>query len=298
MVEFTLHLLEKSRGHRILWLLKELKIEPIIKYYRRDPTTGAAPPELRHVQFLGKSPVLQIDKAVLAESAYICEYMVAEFGRHTELLPKTDRERWLVRECLYHCEGSFTPLFIMQFVNDKLGQSELNGKYADPNFKLQLEYIDRRLAANGTGYFVGKHLTAADIIYSFPILGSLGRFNRTEYPHIDKWINLISQRSAFISAKQLDSELEAGANAHVAQGGTIKAEPVGAGVATGAPAAGVGAGAGTSGPGVGAGTTTGVGGPVETARPVDAAAATVAGAEHVPVAAEEAEGVVEQAAQT
>lgn len=257
MVEFTLHLLENSRGHRILWLLKELKIEPIIKFYRRDPVTGSAPQELRHVQFLGKSPVLQIDKAVLAESAYIAEYMVAEFGRHSELLPKTDRERWLVRECLYHCEGSFTPLFIMMFVNDALGQGELDAKYAGPNFKLQLEYIDRRLAANGTGYFVGKHVTAADIIYSFPIFGAMNKFNRADYPHIDKWMGLIAQRSAFISAKQLDDELEAGA----------KAQNAGA----------AGAGAGAS-----------QGGAVETARPVNAANATMPGGEHVPVEAEEA----------
>ncbi|MEI6720366.1 MAG: glutathione S-transferase N-terminal domain-containing protein, partial [Betaproteobacteria bacterium] len=54
----TLHHLNNSRSQRILWLLEELGVPYEIKRYQRDATTMLAPPELRAVHPLGKSPVL------------------------------------------------------------------------------------------------------------------------------------------------------------------------------------------------------------------------------------------------
>ena len=54
----TVHHLNNSRSQRILWLLEELGLEYEIKPYQRDPKTMLAPPELRAVHPLGKSPVV------------------------------------------------------------------------------------------------------------------------------------------------------------------------------------------------------------------------------------------------
>ena len=54
----TVHHLNNSRSQRVLWLLEELGVPYEIKRYQRDPETMLAPPELRAVHPLGKSPVI------------------------------------------------------------------------------------------------------------------------------------------------------------------------------------------------------------------------------------------------
>ena len=80
------HHLNKSRSHRILWLLEELSIPYEIKLYFRDKETMLAPPELKAIHPLGKSPVLQNTEAkeVVAESGAIVEveYPSSDFPRH------------------------------------------------------------------------------------------------------------------------------------------------------------------------------------------------------------------------
>ena len=54
----TVHHLEDSRSQRVLWLLEELELQYEVRHYKRDPKTMLAPPELRQVHPLGKSPVI------------------------------------------------------------------------------------------------------------------------------------------------------------------------------------------------------------------------------------------------
>ena len=71
----TVHHLETSRSQRILWLLEELGVPYELKRYQRHPKTRLAPPELKQVHPLGKSPVVTEDGLVVAESAPILEYL-------------------------------------------------------------------------------------------------------------------------------------------------------------------------------------------------------------------------------
>ncbi|WP_373186038.1 glutathione S-transferase N-terminal domain-containing protein, partial [Halopseudomonas sp.] len=64
----TVHHLANSRSQRILWLLEELGLEYEVKRYERDPETSLAPPELKKVHPLGKSPVITDGEQVVAES--------------------------------------------------------------------------------------------------------------------------------------------------------------------------------------------------------------------------------------
>ena len=66
------HHLNNSRSQRVLWLLEELGQEYEIKRYQRDPKTMLAPPSLRQVHPLGKSPVITDAELTLAESGAIC----------------------------------------------------------------------------------------------------------------------------------------------------------------------------------------------------------------------------------
>ena len=62
------HHLNNSRSQRILLLLEELGLPYEIIRYERDPRTMLAPPSLRAVHPLGKSPVVTVGGDTLAES--------------------------------------------------------------------------------------------------------------------------------------------------------------------------------------------------------------------------------------
>ena len=61
------HHLENSRSQRVLWLLEELGVPYEVKRYLRDKKTMLAPPELRAIHPLGKSPVVTDGDNTLAE---------------------------------------------------------------------------------------------------------------------------------------------------------------------------------------------------------------------------------------
>ena len=69
------HHLENSRSQRILWMLEELGADYEIKRYERDKKTSLAPAELKKIHSLGKSPVIEHDGAVIAETGAIVEYL-------------------------------------------------------------------------------------------------------------------------------------------------------------------------------------------------------------------------------
>jgi Glutathione S-transferase, N-terminal domain len=75
IMTIIVHHLDRSRSHRILWLLEELQVPYEIKEYKRDRETMLAPPELKKVHPLGKSPVIENTetKEILAESGAIVE---------------------------------------------------------------------------------------------------------------------------------------------------------------------------------------------------------------------------------
>jgi glutathione S-transferase len=83
--------LDKSRAHRIIWLLEELKLEYELKTFKRG-ADWLAPKALKDIHPLGKSPVVGIQpegadqSIILAESGTIIEYLSDHFG--TWLVPK------------------------------------------------------------------------------------------------------------------------------------------------------------------------------------------------------------------
>lgn len=123
--------LEVSRSHRILWLLEELGLPYELKTYKRTKA-GLAPPELKEVYPLGKSPVVSIQAPdapqpiVLAESAAITEYLCDYYGK--SLVPQRytagkegqiggETESWIrYRMLMHYAEGSIMPLMLLSLI--------------------------------------------------------------------------------------------------------------------------------------------------------------------------------------
>ena len=195
----TVHHLENSRSQRVLWLLEELGLPYEVKRYSRDKATMLAPPELRQVHPLGKSPVIDDDGTVIAETGAIVEYLVEKGdGRLGAPAHRDDALRY--RHFLHYAEGSLMPPLFTKLV---LSRVPLFGKTAQKKFQpmidVHLDYVEAELAARP--WFAGKDLTAADVMMSFPLEAAVSRAAATEgRPHLAAWLQKIHARPAYQAA--------------------------------------------------------------------------------------------------
>jgi glutathione S-transferase len=195
------HHLENSRSQRILWLLEELGLPYEIKRYERDPKSMLAPPELKRIHPLGKSPLIE-DKdegRVIAETGAIVEYLVEK--ANGRLGPPGNREAVLLyRHFLHYAEGSMMPPLLALLVVNRLG---LLGKPARAPVRRMLgqhlDWLESELA--GRDWFAGEQFTAADIMMSFPLEASRHRGGLDEgRPHLVDWLERIHARPAYAEA--------------------------------------------------------------------------------------------------
>ncbi|WP_343526799.1 glutathione S-transferase [Sphingomonas sp.] len=190
------HHLENSRSQRILWMLEELELPYEVRCYEREPRTMLAPRALRMVHPLGKSPVIEHDGLVIAETGAIIEYLVGKGdGR---LGPPAHREamlRW--RFWLHYAEGSLMPPLLVLLV---LSRIPLLGKAAmkrfQPMIDRHLDYVESEL--KNTPWFAGDPFTAADIIMSFPLEAARARAGLDESrPATIAWLERIHARPTY-----------------------------------------------------------------------------------------------------
>jgi glutathione S-transferase len=121
----TVHHLNNSRSQRVLWLLEELGLAYEIKRYERDRKTMLAPPALRAIHPLGKSPVITDGALTLAESGAIVEYLV---DRYDEAGSRRGPERPSAFATLYwmhYAEGSAMPPLLLQLVLSRVARAPM-----------------------------------------------------------------------------------------------------------------------------------------------------------------------------
>jgi glutathione S-transferase len=190
------HHLENSRSQRVLWLLEELALPYEIRRYRRDRKTMLAPPELRRVHPLGKSPVIEDGGRVLAETGAIVEYLVEKAeGR---LGAPANREAVLrYRHFLHYAEGSLMPPLLVMLVINRLG---LLGRPARATIQKMidghLDWLESELASRD--WFAGDEFTASDVMMSFPLEAARHRAGLNESrPQLIDWLERIHARPAY-----------------------------------------------------------------------------------------------------
>jgi glutathione S-transferase len=185
------HHLETSRSQRVLWLLEELGIPYEIRFYQRDKKTRLAPPELKAVHPLGKSPVITDGDLTIAESGAILEYLIDTYGDSSGPVAQPQPGTPEQRQCrfwMHYAEGSlmnwllmklvFTtiptqpmPFFVRPIARQLCGQ--VQAKLIDPNLSTALAFIESHLKRHA--WFAGDQLTIADFQMSFPVEAALTR---------------------------------------------------------------------------------------------------------------------------
>ena len=109
----VLHHLNNSRSQRVLWMLEELGVPYEIRRYQRDPQTMLAPPELRQVHPLGKSPVIEDGARVLAESGAIVQYLAESYAPDRLIPPRGSEAYWRYVYWMHFAEGTAMPPLLM-----------------------------------------------------------------------------------------------------------------------------------------------------------------------------------------
>lgn len=195
----TVHHLENSRSQRILWMLEELGLPYEIRRYERNSKTMLAPPELKRVHPLGKSPVIEDDAVVVAETGAIVEYLVEKAdGRLGAPAHRDAALRY--RFWLHYAEGSLMPLLLLKLV---LSRIPIMGKVAlkriQPMIDVHLDYVESELSQRT--WFAGEEMTAADIMMSFPLEAARARAGLdASSPATTAWLAKVHARPAYQSA--------------------------------------------------------------------------------------------------
>lgn len=207
----VVHHLNNSRSQRILWLLEELGLDYEIKKYQRDPKTMLAPPELKAIHPLGKSPVITDDDIVVAESGAIVEYLVERYGHGRLAPPPGTPDKLRYTYMLHFAEGTAMPPLLMKLVFDRIETERMpffvkpiakaiSGKvkqlFIMPNLRNNLAFLEAELGKSA--WFAGEEFTAADVQISFVLEAAASRAGLdARYPNLMAWLARIHARPAY-----------------------------------------------------------------------------------------------------
>lgn len=192
----VVHHLNNSRSQRVLWMLEELALPYEIRRYERDKATMLAPPELKRVHPLGKSPVIEDEGRVIAESGAIVEYLVEKSGGRLGA-PRDEGGALRYRQFLHYAEGSLMPPLLVKLVLSKVPiMGRLATKRIQPMIDVHLDFVEAALKERQ--WFAGDDMTAADIMMSFPLEAARARagLNRSR-PKTIAWLTKIQSRPAY-----------------------------------------------------------------------------------------------------
>jgi len=234
-----------------MFLLEELGVPYEIDVHHRDKKTKLSPPAADLIHPLGKFPIITIvspalqSPLVLAESAFIVQYMSEHFPSDRQLIPTRwkdgqegklggETKSWMRYQYLmYYVEGSFMftlTLFFFGFVmksNDvpflirpitSFIANKLIAALVFPNAKKHFGMLEEYLATSP--YLCGPDLTGADIMLAYPLLSGLeinafddmgtwekGSFKET-FPKLQAYIERLSQEAGWKKSTEKITQME------------------------------------------------------------------------------------------
>ena len=194
------HHLNNSRSQRVLWMLAELGVQYTVIRYERDAKTMLAPPELKNIHPLGRSPVIRDGDFVLAESGAIIEYLAEKYGSGRLTPPRGTREFETCRYWVHYAEGSLMMQLLVKIYLERVGEpakallERVNGAV-----RMHLAYSEQSLGSSQ--FLTGSTLTIADVQMSFPLEVSLAQGMLGDaHPRLKALLARLHERPAYKAA--------------------------------------------------------------------------------------------------
>jgi len=194
------HHLNNSRSQRVLWMLEEIGVPYTVVRYERDPKTILAPPELKKVHPLGKSPVIRDGDFVLAESGAIIEYLVEKYGNGRFVPQRGTREYETCRYWVHYAEGSLMMQLLVKIYLERVGEpAKALLERVSGAVRMHLGYVEESLGSSQ--FLTGSLFTVADVQMSFPlevsvVQGMLG----DAHPRLKALLARLHERPAYQAA--------------------------------------------------------------------------------------------------
>ena len=200
-MSLIVHHLNNSRSQRVLWALEELGLPYEIKHYQRDAVTNLAPPELKAVHPLGKSPLLEDDGVVIEESGAIIQYLLDKYGEGRFQPAPGTPEALRHLQWMHFAEGSAMTPILLQLYTARLGEAAapLTPRISE---QLQSHFSYLESALRSSGRFVGDNLTGADMMLSFPAEIAVMQGQGETYPKLAAFVAAIHARPAWKVARE------------------------------------------------------------------------------------------------
>ncbi|MBK5512128.1 glutathione S-transferase family protein [Pseudomonas sp. TH15] len=205
----TLHHLNASRSLRILWMLEEIGQPYTLIRYQRDAATHLAPPSLKDIHPLGKSPVIEFEGHVLVESGAIVEYLIRRFAPQLEpAFTSPDYLQYL--QWIHFAESSaMVPVLLKIFTQIEASAGTelkfLNG-YTQTEFDKVLGFLDNVLADKS--FIVGEKLSGADFMLAFVAITVVEQLGAgAQYPHLAAYLQRLTALDSWKRALKLEQEV-------------------------------------------------------------------------------------------
>jgi glutathione S-transferase len=169
-----------------------------------------APPELRAVHPLGKSPVITDNGNTIAESGAIIEYIIDSYGEGRLIPPPKTPEKLRYTYWLHYAEGSAMPPLLLKLIFTAIPQfapallrplvklitTPVLTTFVEPQLKQHMGFWESELSKSA--WFAGAEFSAADIQMSFPLEAASARAGLDQnYPKALAWLKEIHARPAY-----------------------------------------------------------------------------------------------------
>jgi glutathione S-transferase len=172
-----------------------------------------APPELKAVHPLGKSPVIEDEGLVVAESGNIVDYLVERYGQGRLAPAPGTPQRLRYNYWLHYAEGSAMLPLLLKLIFGRIASApmpffvkpiargivaKVGTEFIEPQLKLHLDYIESELGKSE--WFAGSAFSAADIQMSFPLEAAAARGADAVGPRTRAFLERIHARPAYLAA--------------------------------------------------------------------------------------------------
>ncbi|HXL69451.1 MAG TPA: glutathione S-transferase [Xanthobacteraceae bacterium] len=207
----VVHHLNNSRAQRVLWLLEELGVPYEVKHHQRIKLQ--APPELKAIHPLGKSPIVEDRGHTFAETGAIVEYVLEAYANGRLRPPPGSDERLRFTYWLHYAEGSAMPPLLIHLMFALMPRrspallrplvrriaERSQAGYSRPQLKLHMDFWESELGRST--WFAGEELTAADIMMSYPVEAAAARAKALEgRPRLAAFLERVHARPAYARA--------------------------------------------------------------------------------------------------